>query len=120
MPQTCPDCPPVLCVLLTCHPEQRAKRLLYTGDLLSGKVAAEWGLALESHPAAELNVRFEQLLRRVALTPINQLFMHKLVCNRPLIESGLDSNQVLSVLLDGVARHSPEGYEWAVRPQLLS
>src|SRR5687768_18429600 len=33
----------------------RAKRLLFTGDSLSGREAVEWGLASESAPAAELD-----------------------------------------------------------------
>src|SRR5437588_1160433 len=32
---------------------QRAKRLLFTGDSLTGTQAAEWGLALEAWPAEE-------------------------------------------------------------------
>lgn len=31
---------------------QRAKRLLFTGDCLSGREALEWGLAIEAPPAA--------------------------------------------------------------------
>src|SRR5918999_1710936 len=34
---------------------EKAKRLLFTGDLLTGAEAADWGLALESHPADELD-----------------------------------------------------------------
>jgi enoyl-CoA hydratase len=33
---------------------EKAKRLLFTGDCLTGKEAVEWGLACESAPAAEL------------------------------------------------------------------
>ena len=38
---------------------EKAKRLLFTGDCLSGKEAQEWGLAIESAPADQLNERFE-------------------------------------------------------------
>src|SRR3954470_22526348 len=38
--------------------EQRAKRLLFTGDLIDGRQAAEWGLALEAHPPGKLDERF--------------------------------------------------------------
>src|SRR5438128_1490776 len=51
----------------------RAKRLLFTGDSLTGAEAEEWGLATEAAPAAELDERFERLLGRVAQMPINQL-----------------------------------------------
>ena len=64
----------------------RAKRLLLTGDSLTGAQAAEWGLATEAAPPAELDERFERLLGRVARMPINQLVMMKLLVNqtRPL------------------------------------
>ena len=67
---------------------ERAKRLLFTGDLLTGDQAAEWGLALESHPPAELDERFEELVQRVALTPVNQLVMHKLAVNQAIKAQG--------------------------------
>ena len=60
----------------------RAKRLLLTGDSLTGAEAAEWGLATEAAPAAELDARFERLLERVARMPINQLVMMKLLVNQ--------------------------------------
>src|SRR5436190_3744803 len=60
---------------------ERAKRLLFTGDLLTGREAHEWGLAIDAPPAAELDARFEALVQRVALTPVNQLVMMKLLVN---------------------------------------
>src|SRR5262249_14747230 len=39
----------------------RAKRLLLTGDSLTGEQAAEWGLASEAAPPGELDERFEAL-----------------------------------------------------------
>ena len=62
--------------------DQRAKRLLFTGDLIDGRTAHEWGLAVEAHPAAELDDRFEELVERIALTPVNQLVMMKLLVTR--------------------------------------
>ena len=38
---------------------ERAKRLLFTGDCLSGKEAHEWGLAIEAPSAAQLDERAE-------------------------------------------------------------
>src|ERR671932_2310693 len=38
---------------------QRAKRLLFTGDCLTGTQAVEWGLAIEAPAADELDERFE-------------------------------------------------------------
>ena len=45
---------------------ERAKRLLFTGDLLTGAEALEWGLAIEAPDPAELDERFEALLERIA------------------------------------------------------
>src|SRR3954454_15769467 len=56
---------------------QRAKRLLFTGDSLSGREAVEWGLAIEAPPAAELRERTETLVERIARVPINQLMLMK-------------------------------------------
>src|ERR1700758_3034868 len=51
---------------------QRAKRLLFTGDSLSGAEAVEWGLAIEAPPAAELDERTEILVERIPRAPIHQ------------------------------------------------
>jgi enoyl-CoA hydratase len=89
---------------------QRAKRLLFTGDSLSGAQAAEWGLALEAWPEAELGERVDGLAERIAQVPLNQLQMMKLLCNQGLEAAGLGASQVLGTLLDGAARHTREGY----------
>jgi enoyl-CoA hydratase len=93
----------------------RAKRLLLTGDSLTGTEAAEWGLAVEAAPAAELDERFEDLLERVARVPINQLVMHKLLVNQALYAQGLHATQVLGTFFDGIARHTPEGFAFQRR-----
>jgi enoyl-CoA hydratase len=89
---------------------ERAKRLLFTGDMLTGAQAHEWGLAIEAPPAGELDERFESLLERIAKMPANQLVMMKLLVNQALYSQGLHATQVLGTILDGVARHTPEGY----------
>jgi enoyl-CoA hydratase len=89
---------------------QRAKRLLFTGDSLSGAEAAEWGLAIEAPAASELDARVEALVARIARVPVNQLRMMKLLVNQSLHAQGLYAAQVLGTVFDGVARHTPEGY----------
>ncbi len=93
----------------------RAKRLLLTGDCLSGTEALEWGLAIEAAPAAKLDERFESLLSRIARVPINQLVMHKLLVNQTLYAQGLHATQVLGTVFDGIARHTPEGFAFQRR-----
>jgi enoyl-CoA hydratase len=95
--------------------DQRAKRLLFTGDLIDGRTALDWGLAIEAPPAAELDERFEELVQRIALTPVNQLVMMKLLVNQALYSQGLAGTQSLGVFFDGIARHTPEGYAFAQR-----
>jgi enoyl-CoA hydratase len=93
----------------------RAKRLLLTGDSISGREAVSWGLATDWAPAAELDRVFESLLERVARIPINQLVMHKLLVNQAVAAQGLHSTQVLGTFFDGIARHTPEGFDFVRR-----
>lgn len=94
---------------------EKAKRLLFTGDSLTGKQAVEWGLASEAVAADQLDQHFESLLERVARLPINQLVMMKLLINQTLLAQGLQSAQLLGTLFDGVARHTREGYAFQQR-----
>ncbi len=88
---------------------ERAKRLLLTGDALDGRRAVEWGLASEAVPADELDAAGLALARRVALLPANQLHMMKLLVNQAYEQMGLRVTQLIGTLLDGAARHTPEG-----------
>jgi len=94
---------------------EKAKRLLFTGDCLSGAEAAEWGLATEAALAERLDERFEALLARVARLPVNQLVMMKLLVNSTIDTHGLQTTQVLGTVFDGIARHTPEGYAFQRR-----
>jgi enoyl-CoA hydratase len=94
---------------------QRAKRLLFTGDCLSGSEALEWGLAIEAPAAEDLDERTEMLLERIARNPLNQLQMMKLLVNQSLYAQGLHQTQVLGTIFDGIARHTEEGYAFQQR-----
>jgi enoyl-CoA hydratase len=94
---------------------QRAKRLLFTGDSLSGAEALEWGLAIEAPPAHALDERTEILLERIARMPLNQLLMMKLLVNQELVAGALQGTQVLGTVFDGITRHTPEGYAFQRR-----
>ncbi len=91
---------------------EKAKRLLFTGDCLSGKEAVEWGLAIESAPVDQLDERFEILLERIARMPVNQLIMMKLLLNQTIMAQGLHSTQILGTFFDGITRHTREGYDF--------
>jgi enoyl-CoA hydratase len=94
---------------------QRAKRLLFTGDCLSGREAVEWGLAIEAPAADQLEQRTEILLERIARVPVNQLMMMKLLVNQTLYAQGLHDAQVLGTVFDGITRHTAEGYAFQRR-----
>src|SRR5436853_431723 len=94
---------------------ERAKRLLLTGDALDGRRAVEWGLASDAVPEAELDEAALGLARRVALLPANQLHMMKLLVNQAYEQMGLRVTQLIGTLLDGSARHTPEGVDFTRR-----
>jgi enoyl-CoA hydratase len=94
---------------------ERAKRLLLTGDSVSGSRAVEWGLASEAVPESELDEAALALARRVALLPANQLHMMKLLVNQAYEQMGLRVTQLVGTLLDGAARHTPEGVDFSRR-----
>ncbi len=89
---------------------QRAKRLLFTGDSLSGQEAVDWGLAIEAPGPEALDERTETLVARIAQVPVNQLQMMKLLVNQSLYAQGLHATQVLGTVFDGITRHTKEGY----------
>lgn len=95
-------------------PPQRAKRLLLTGDALTGAEALAWGLAAEAPPATELDACFEALVQRIAQVPVNQLIALKLFADAGQ-RGAAWATQTLGTLLDGAARHTPEGFAFQQR-----
>jgi enoyl-CoA hydratase len=94
---------------------EKAKRLMFTGDCLSGIEAVEWGLAIENAPAEALDERLEILLERIARVPINQLVMMKLMLNQTVHSMGLAASQTMGVMFDGIARHTEEGHAFVAK-----
>ena len=90
--------------------DQRAKRLLLTGECITGAQAAEWGLAVEAPDAKDLDDRTERLVERIAAMPVNQLIMAKLAMNTVLYQQGVATSRMVSTVFDGIARHTPEGH----------
>lgn len=90
--------------------DQRAKRLLLTGDCLSGQQAYDWGLAVEAPDPDELDERTERLVERIAAMPLNQLMMVKLACNSVLINQGIANSAMVGTVFDGISRHTPEAH----------
>ena len=87
----------------------RAKQLMFTGDVISGRTAADWGLANLAVPIDELDAATMQLAVRIAAVPHGHLAMHKMVVNQVLLHMGLEQSQQLATVFDGITRHNPEG-----------
>ena len=87
----------------------RAKQLMFTGDTIDGRTAADWGLANSAVPAAELDAAALQLAARIAGVPRGHLAMHKLVVNQAMLAMGLEQTQMFATMFDGMTRHNPEG-----------
>jgi enoyl-CoA hydratase len=94
---------------------ERAKRMLLTGDLVTGAEAARMGLVSEAVPTAELDEAVERWAARMAGVPRNQLMMQKLMINQAYENMGLQTTQMLATLFDGITRHSPEGFAFKTR-----
>jgi enoyl-CoA hydratase len=99
---------------------ERAKRYLFTGDEISGLVAAEMGMVLDCVPDDQLLDYTVGLADRIARLPLNQLQMMKWLLNdisrhqyRP------ETSRLLGFIFDGVARHTQEGRDFAARAQTV-
>jgi enoyl-CoA hydratase len=88
---------------------EKAKQMLFTGDLISGKEEESMGLIFKAVPLDELDGEVKKLTDRIRGVPKNQLMMMKLMVNQAYENMGLHSTQQIATLFDGITRHSPEG-----------
>ncbi len=88
---------------------EKAKRMLFTGDRISGREAEDLGLILKAVPDDQLDAEVEAMAARMASVPINQLAMQKMVINQAIESTGIMQTQRLATVFDGISRHSPEG-----------
>ncbi len=85
----------------------RAKMLLLTGDTISGKEAAEWGLVAKAVPASELENEVQRLAERMAAIPSDLLCINKFVVNRAVEKMGLKPSAVAACELDSISHFTP-------------
>jgi enoyl-CoA hydratase len=118
MPARVWGCPTTAMWVYRLGPE-KAKRMLFTGDKITGREAEEMGLILKAVPAAELDAAVEAMVERMASVPINQLAMQKMVINQAVEATGLMNTQRLATIFDGITRHSPEGLNFKTRAEAV-
>lgn len=115
MPARVWGCPTTAMWTFRLGPE-KAKRMLLTGDTVTGTEAAEMGLVLKAVPRADLDTEVEALAERMSTVPINQLAMNKMVINQ-VAEAQIQQAQRLATVFDGITRHSPEGLNFKRRSE---
>jgi len=98
---------------------EKAKRMLFTGDKISGREAEAMGLVLKAVPEDRLDAEVEAMAARMAGVPINQLAMQKMVINQAIEASGMMNTQRLATIFDGITRHSPEGMNFKSRVEAV-
>ncbi len=98
---------------------EKAKRMLFTGDKITGREAADMGLILKAVPDDRLDAEVEAMAERMASVPINQLAMQKMVINQAIESPGMANTQRLATIFDGIARHSPEGMNFKARVEAV-
>jgi len=96
---------------------EKAKRMLFTGDLVTGSEAQEMGLVSQAVPGEELDAAVQALCDRIKGVPQNQPMVSKLSVNQAYENMGLSSTQMFANLYDGIACHSPEGIWFRERAQ---
>jgi len=91
---------------------EHAKRLMLSGESLTGVEAERVGLVSKAVPVDQLAGEAEAMARKLATIPLNQLVMSKLLVNQAYENMGLRTTQMLGTVFDGIARHTPEGIAW--------
>ncbi len=97
--------PPTNLWLYHCGP-QWAKRMLFSGDTISGLDAARIGLALEAYPADQIEDEANELARRISNIDAEILATHKRVVNMQMELAGAKTAQRYAAELDARAHLS--------------
>lgn len=96
---------------------QWAKRLLYTGDTFTGRMAEKIGFALEAVPAEELDAHVLKLATRIAAMGRDIVAINKHVLNRGIDLMGRALLQDISAPMDSIANMAPEMAAFQTRAQ---
>jgi enoyl-CoA hydratase len=94
---------------------QWTKRLLFTGDTLSGAQARDIGLVVATAPAEELDDTVLDLANRVALIGRDLLVANKRVVNMGVELMGRAQLQKFAALNDAIGHRAPEALSFSER-----
>jgi enoyl-CoA hydratase len=91
---------------------QWAKRLLLTGDTISGAEAERIGLVLKAVPSEQLDAEMDDLAGRMALIDVDLLAANKRIVNMALELMGAQTMQRMATERDAIARQAPVVHEF--------
>ncbi len=94
---------------------QWTKRLLLTGDTISGAQARELGLVVETAPAEKLDTVVLELAQRMALIGRDLLVANKRVVNMGVELMGRSQLQLFAGLNDAIGHQAPEALAFSQR-----
>lgn len=97
--------PPTNLWFYHCGP-QWTKRMLFTGDTISGIDAARIGLVLEAYPADELDAQADEMVRRIGSVDAEILATHKRIVNAQMELAGARQSLRYAAELDARAHLS--------------
>ena len=86
---------------------QWAKRMLLTGDTISGAEAERIGLVLKAVPVERLDAELDDLAARMALIDVDLLAAKKRIVNMALELMGARTMQRMATERDAIARQAP-------------
>ncbi len=86
---------------------QWAKMLMFTGDPITGKQAAEIGIAVKSVPDDKLEEEVNKLAARIAQVPLELLQLNKKAINKVFEQMGIEDVFEFAGMLDVIAHTSP-------------
>jgi enoyl-CoA hydratase len=86
---------------------QWAKRMLLTGDTITGAEAERIGLVMKAVPEGELTAEVEELADRMAMIDVDLLASNKRIVNMAMELMGARTMQRMAAERDAIARQAP-------------